>query len=207
MRRKREGLLQKELTEKRIIRLNAINFNWEMKHPSRQRSVGENVQFDYLYDLLVDFKNNYGHIQVSKMLPLWRKGRSEAGEPARKEYKRLPFFIASVRNEQELFLQGKPCALDEDRVRKLTELGMKWKKPASEPRLIGVKRKKIEQADDSNGLDASADGINDANPIAGEGIDDKEPIANEGIEAACVEIPEGHGTENDEGKGNESATV
>ena len=49
MRRKKEGLLQKELTEERIERLNAINFNWDMKHPAKMKTVGENVQYDYLY--------------------------------------------------------------------------------------------------------------------------------------------------------------
>ena len=49
MRRKKEGLLQKELTEERIDRLKSIHFNWDMKHPARMKTVGENVQFDYLY--------------------------------------------------------------------------------------------------------------------------------------------------------------
>lgn len=126
MGRKKEGLFQKELTEERINRLNSINFKWEMKHPSRQRNVAENVQYDYLYDLLVNFKEHYGHMFVSKMMLIWRKGDEV---PAQQEYKRLPFFIASVRNEHLLFLQGKPCALDDEKVRKLTELGVKWKKP------------------------------------------------------------------------------
>lgn len=127
MRRKKEGLLQKELTDDRIDRLNAINFTWEMKNPGRQKETGDNVSFDHLYDLLVEFKDQYGHTQVAKQSKIWRSG-GEKG-PTRPEYKRLPFFLASVRSEHEIFLQGKPCALDAEKVRKLTELGVQWKKP------------------------------------------------------------------------------
>lgn len=140
MRRKKEGLLQKELTDDRIDRLNAINFTWEMKNPGRQKETGDNVSFDHLYDLLVEFKDQYGHTQVAKQSKIWRSG-GEKG-PTRPEYKRLPFFLASVRSEHEIFLQGKPCALDAEKVRKLTELGVQWKKPASDPR--GKKRKSSE---------------------------------------------------------------
>ena len=109
MRRKKEGLLQKELTDDRIDRLNAINFTWEMKNPGRQKETGDNVSFDHLYDLLVEFKDQYGHTQVAKQSKIWRSD-GEKG-PTRPEYKRLPFFLASVRSEHEIFLQGKPCAL------------------------------------------------------------------------------------------------
>jgi len=126
MRRKKDGLFQKELNEERVSRLNSIGFIWDMKHPARQRSVGEHVQFDYLYDLLADFKETYGHVQVSKMMPIWRSGDEP---PPRQEYKRLPFFVSSVRSEHELFVEGKSCALNEEKVLKLTELGVKWKKP------------------------------------------------------------------------------
>jgi hypothetical protein len=129
MRRKSEGLFQKELTEERIDRLKSINFTWEPKNPNRQRSSaggGETLQYDYLYDLLADFKEHYGHVHVAKMMPIWRNG-SEG--PPKPEYKRLTQFIASVRNEHELFLEGKTCALDAEKVRRLTELGVKWKRP------------------------------------------------------------------------------
>ena len=156
MRRKNEGLFQKELTEERINRLNSINFVWDMKHPARQRTAGENVQFDHLYDLLKDFKETYGHVMVSKMMPIWRTGDEK---PAKPEYKRLPFFIASVRSEHELFVEGKPCALDEERVRKLTELGIKWKKPAHEPRIAGGgKRKRPAGAEAEKSPEGAANG-------------------------------------------------
>jgi hypothetical protein len=128
MRRKREGYNQKELTEDRINRLNSINFAWESKRGARPRSADVAVEADdYLYDLLADFKEHYGHVQVAKMMLIWRGG---AEVPAKPEYKRLASFIASVRNEHELYLEGKPCAiLDDDKVRRLTELGVKWKRP------------------------------------------------------------------------------
>eukprot|EP00584_Thalassiosira_punctigera_P017751 CAMPEP_0172558202 /NCGR_PEP_ID=MMETSP1067-20121228/77769_1 /TAXON_ID=265564 ORGANISM="Thalassiosira punctigera, Strain Tpunct2005C2" /NCGR_SAMPLE_ID=MMETSP1067 /ASSEMBLY_ACC=CAM_ASM_000444 /LENGTH=288 /DNA_ID=CAMNT_0013347503 /DNA_START=157 /DNA_END=1023 /DNA_ORIENTATION=- len=158
MRRKKEGLFQKELTEERINKLNSINFMWEgrrKKYSVTQRGGGENVQFDYLYDLLVDFKETYGHVQVSKMMPLWRNGNEQ---PSKKEYKRLPFFIASIRSEHEIFSEGKPCALDEEKVRKLSELGVKWKKPASEPRKrCANKRQRTERKENDNVCDQTAD--------------------------------------------------
>ena len=137
MRRKKEGLFQKELTEERINRLETISFTWEPKNPNRQRSAGETLQYEYLYNLLADFKELYGHVQVAKMMPIWRNG-SEG--PAKPEYKRLAFFIASVRNEHELFLEGKPCALDGEKVRRLTELGVKWKRPGEFGRESGAPR-------------------------------------------------------------------
>jgi len=60
------------------------------------------------------------------MLGLWRGGDEK---PAKKEYTRLPFFIASIKNRDVPFVQGKPFALDEEKIRKLAELGVKWKKP------------------------------------------------------------------------------
>ncbi|KAL3764334.1 hypothetical protein ACHAW5_003470 [Stephanodiscus triporus] len=126
MRRKKEGLHQKDLTEERINRLNSINFTWDPKNPIKQRSAGESPQYDELYNLLVDFKQHYGHVHVAKMIPIWRNGDEGPPKP---EYKRLTSFIGSVRNEHELFLEGKPCLLDAEKVRRLTELGVKWKRP------------------------------------------------------------------------------
>lgn len=146
--RKKEGLFQKELTEERIERLNAINFVWEPKNPSRLKIVGENIQFDHLYDLLTEFKQTYGHVMVSKMMQEWRKSPEDG--PAKPEFKRLPFFISSARSEHELYIQGKPCALDEEKVKKLTALGIKWKRPASEPRHTGgSKRRKTDDHEDT----------------------------------------------------------
>lgn len=126
MRRKKEGLHQKDLTEGRINRLNSINFTWDPKRPIKQKSAGESPQYDELYNLLVDFKQHYGHVHVAKMIPIWRNGDEGPPKP---EYKRLTSFIGSVRYEYLLFLEGKPCLLDEEKVRRLTELGVKWKRP------------------------------------------------------------------------------
>lgn len=191
MRRKKEGLFQKELTEERIDRLNAINFKWELKHPARQRSVGEGVQFAYLFGLLADFKKTYGHIQVSKMLGVWRGGDEK---PARKEYTRLPFFMASVKNEHALFVRGKPCALDEEKIRKLAELGVKWKKPASEPRLSSgyLKRKRKSKGDTNVDADAGeAVKIDEVDEVSAVKFEDAvlsgEQVKNESaLEAAAV---------------------
>lgn len=166
MRRKSEGLFQKELTEERIDRLKSINFTWEPKNPNRQRSSaggGETLQYDYLYDRLADFKEHYGHVHVAKMMPIWRNG-SEG--PPKPEYKRLTQFIASVRNEHELFLEGKTCALDAEKVRRLTELGVKWKRPASEPRKnCGIKRKKSENDENDDDYDDIAEAEDDAQQV------------------------------------------
>lgn len=138
MRRKKEGILQNELTDERIARLDAINFKWDTKYASRQRGVGENVSFDYMYNLLVNFKETYGHTQVSKMLKEWRDVDKEG--PDRQEYKRLPFFLSGVRREHELYMEGKPSALDEEKVRKLTEIGVQWRKSGKTVFFVSVVR-------------------------------------------------------------------
>ena len=138
MRRKKEGILQNELTDERIARIDAINFKWETKYASRQRGVGENVSFDYMYNLLVNFKETYGHTQVSKMLKEWRDVDKEG--PDRQEYKRLPFFLSGVRREHELYMEGKPSALDEEKVRKLTEIGVQWRKSGKTVFFVSVVR-------------------------------------------------------------------
>ncbi|KAL3806480.1 hypothetical protein ACHAXA_007003, partial [Cyclostephanos tholiformis] len=171
MRRKRGGHYQRELTEDRIDRLNSINFAWGVKNPARTtRSAGEEENArgdDCLIDLLADFKGHYGHVHVAKMMSIWRSG---AEAPAKQEYKRLTSFIAAVRNEHELFSEGKPCSLlDEEKVRRLTELGVKWKRPASEPRINSgwMKRKKIEKDGNDNGEDNdnNADGEFDVEQV------------------------------------------
>lgn len=126
MRRKNEGTFQNELTEDRVNRLNAMGFLWESKHPAKKKECKENLQFDTCYELLADFQQRYGHTQVSKLMILWRKGDEECPNNA---FKRLPNFLASVRSEHEQYIEGKPCSLNEEKVRKLTELGLVWRRP------------------------------------------------------------------------------
>ena len=65
------------------------------------------------------------------------------------------------RNEHELYVSGKPCALDQEKVRKLTDLGVKWKKFASESEKSCGKRK---LADLSSKLaDTANDGDDEGN--------------------------------------------
>ncbi len=50
-----------------------------------------------------------------------------------------------------LFAAGKPCALDEEKVRLLTELGVEWRMPKDQPRKSTggeASRKKRKRADD-----------------------------------------------------------
>lgn len=136
MTKKREGIVQKEmtLTEERVNKLNSIHFTWELQRKPRKRiNPGVNIQNDYdqLYQLLVSFKEEYGHVKVSKMLSEWIKGESE---PSNREYRRLSTFVGAIKKEHDAYLEGKPTVLNEERVQQLTALGIKWKKPASEPR-------------------------------------------------------------------------
>ena len=138
MKKRNEGnILQKDvaLTEERINKLNSINFHWELQRPTRkkQKSTAINLLTDYdqLYQLLASFKEEYGHLKVSKMLQEWIKGESE---PSNKEYKRLPIFVAAIKKEHDAYREGKPSMLNDERVDQLTALGIKWKKPPNEPR-------------------------------------------------------------------------
>ncbi|KAL7491015.1 hypothetical protein ACHAWT_000504 [Skeletonema menzelii] len=137
MKKRKEGkILQKDvaLTEERINKLNSINFQWGLQRPPRKlKSTAINLLTDYdqLYILLASFKEEYGHLKVSKMLQEWIKGESE---PSNKEYKRLPTFVAAIKKEHDAYREGKPSILNDERVAQLTALGIKWKKPPNEPR-------------------------------------------------------------------------
>ncbi|KAL3768636.1 hypothetical protein ACHAW5_004331 [Stephanodiscus triporus] len=131
MNHKNQGLVQTELTDERIRRLNSINFTWGIKRKVRKNANNETVKFDVMYEHLASFRETYGHTMVNKMEKEWKRGTSA---PAQKVFRRLPLFLAFVRKEQLLYAEGRPCSLDEEKVRKLTELGVEWRRPVSEPR-------------------------------------------------------------------------
>ena len=120
-----------KVTDDRINRLNSINFTWEMKRKPRKTTTNNTVKFDIMYEHLVSFKETYGHLKVNKMEKEWKKG---IGAPKHKVFRRLPLFVAFVRKEQLAFVQGQPCSLDEEKIRLLTELGLEWRMPPSQPR-------------------------------------------------------------------------
>lgn len=121
----------KKVTDERINRLNSIDFTWNTKRKQRKAPARDTVKFDIMYEHLVEFKGIYGHTKVNKMEKEWKKGISV---PEKKIFRRLPLFLAFARKEKLLFDEGQPCSLDEDKIRLLTDLGVEWKKPASEPR-------------------------------------------------------------------------
>lgn len=136
MKRRSEGIVQKEmtLTEQRIDKLNSINFTWELQRPPRKKktlAINIIADYDHLYQLLASFKEEYGHLKVSKMLQVWIKGESE---PSNKDYRRLSTFVTTLKKEHDSYREGKPSILTEERVEQLTALGIKWKKPPNVPR-------------------------------------------------------------------------
>lgn len=139
MKKRNEGIVVQKnttLTEERINKLNSINFQWESKRPPRYlqkptSSWNIHTDYDQFYQLLSEFKDEYGHLYVSKMLQEWIKGESE---PSNKEYKRLSVFVTAIKKEHDAYREGKPSILTEERVEQLTALGIKWKKPPNEPR-------------------------------------------------------------------------
>ena len=102
-----------------------------MKRKPRKTTTNNTVKFDIMYEHLVSFKETYGHLKVNKMEKEWKKG---IGAPKHKVFRRLPLFVAFVRKEQLAFVQGQPCSLDEEKIRLLTELGLEWRMPPSQPR-------------------------------------------------------------------------
>lgn len=119
------------VTQEKIDKLNSIDFVWKMKRKQRKSASRDTVKFDVMYGHLVAFKEIYGHLKVNKLEKEWKAG---IRRPEKKVFRRLPLFMAFCRKEQLLFIEGRPCSLDEEKVRLLTELGVAWKKPASQPR-------------------------------------------------------------------------
>jgi len=152
MNHKQQGLVQQELTQEKINKLNSINFTWELKRKPRKSTTRDTVKFDVMFNHLIAFKEIYGHLKVNKLEKEWKKG---VGAPALKVYRRLPLFMAFCRKEQLLFAGGQPCSLDVEKVRLLTDLGVEWKKPASEPRKSTggeASRKKRKKVEDNGGV-------------------------------------------------------
>ena len=119
------------VTEERIKKLDTINFTWAAKRKARKPTSQETVKFDMMFNHLVSFKETYGHTMVNKMEKEWKQ---KISVPEKKIYRRLPLFLSFARKEKLLFDEGKPCALDAEKIRMLDDLGVQWKKPASEPR-------------------------------------------------------------------------
>jgi len=125
------------VTDDRIRRLDSIDFTWETKRKVRKSdaATNETVKFYAMYDHLASFRATYGHTKVNKMEKEWKtRGGASAPPPALRVYRRLPLFLAFVRREQLLYAQGRPSSLDGEKVRRLDELGVVWRRPASEPR-------------------------------------------------------------------------
>jgi len=155
------------VTDDRIRRLDSINFTWETKRKVRKNAAtNETVKFDAMYDHLASFRATFGHTKVNKMEKEWKRGTSA---PAQKVYRRLPLFLAFVRKEQLLYAEGRPCSLDGEKVRKLDELGVEWRRPASEPRKSTggeASRKKRRRAEDLPPDDGGGqhEGVDDHHP-------------------------------------------
>ena len=205
--KKYEGIHSKELTEERIRRLNSIHFTWDTTTKSSSTTatkcktttttlatkgnkgeVGDDLQslqFDNLYTLLCEFKQAYGHVHAAKMMPLWRTSNkvvSNQKDPLYKpEYKKLAPFLASVRSEQLLYMEGrKACTntLDEKKIKLLTELGVTWKRPACEPRSKKNEKKQRKE------LISSSDGEGniDSKDVDDVGGDDDNGSAEDGVD-------------------------
>jgi len=153
MSHKNEGLVQQELTDERIKKLDSINFTWDIKRKPRKTTTHHTVKFDVMFNHLVSFKGIYGHLKVNKLEKEWKKGIG-APPPDKKVFRRLPLFMAFVRKEQLIYAQGHACSLDEEKVRMLTDLGVEWRKPMGEPRKSTggestrkLKRKRVDMMD------------------------------------------------------------
>ena len=206
-----EGINQKELTEERVCRLNSIHFTWDTTTTTAMKCKtattlatkgrGEggdlHLQFDELYTLLSEFKKAYGHVHVAKMMPLWRNRSSNKNvsseDPLYKpEFKKLAPFLASVRSEHVLYMEGKACAiLDEEKISLLTELGIKWKQPACEPRSKKKKRRKE--------LFSSSEGNNDCKDSGGDEYDDESNDNNNGDDENIIVSATEEGRVDDDG--------
>jgi hypothetical protein len=92
-----EGLPQHDLTNEKVDQLNAIGFKWNLKKSRKRTSSSKptaSMDYDTMYNLLLEFKQQYGHAKVNKLIKEWQKG---IGEPAKKEFRRLPVFLTHVR--------------------------------------------------------------------------------------------------------------
>ena len=129
---KQDGRAQHDLTDEKIAALDAIGFKWGFKK-SRKRTASTSTAFDFdtQIALLEEFKNEYGHTKVNRLIKEWQKGN---GEPSKKEYRRLPVFLTFARKEYISFVEGQPSLIDQEKIKALTDLGLEWKQPAHVPR-------------------------------------------------------------------------
>lgn len=130
---KQEGRAQNDLTDEKINQLNAIGFKWDFKK-SRKRAAAESsttMEYDTMYNLLLEFKQQYGHTKVNRLIKEWQKG---VGEPSKKEFRRLPVFLTYARKQHIEFQEGRPSMLDAEKIKQLSELGVEWKMPPNVPR-------------------------------------------------------------------------
>jgi hypothetical protein len=117
--------------EERIRRLDSINFTWGTKQKVRKNATSETVKFGAVYEHLASFWETYSHTMLNKLEKEWKRGTLL---PLQRVFHHLPLFLAFVQKEQLLYPEGRPCSLVEEILRKLTELGVEWRRPASEPR-------------------------------------------------------------------------
>lgn len=68
---------------------------------------------------------------MNKLIKEWQKGE---GEPAKKEFRRLPVFLTFVRKEYIAYIEGLSSSLDAEKVKALTDVGVEWKQPPNVPR-------------------------------------------------------------------------
>lgn len=130
---KQEGRAQNDLTDEKINQLNAIGFKWDFKK-SRKRAAAESstaMEYDTMYNLLLEFKQQYGHTKVNRLIKEWQKG---IGEPKNVSYRRLPVFLTYARKQHIEFQEGRPSMLDAEKIKQLSELGVEWKMPPNVPR-------------------------------------------------------------------------
>ncbi len=115
---KQEGRAQHDLTDEKIAQLDAIGFKWGFKK-SRKRSASTSNAFDFdtQIAILQEFKDEYGHTKVNKLIKQWQKGE---GEPSKKEYRRLPVFLTFARKEYISFAEGQPSLIDAEKIKALT---------------------------------------------------------------------------------------
>jgi len=128
-RRKQDGQVQQELNEDRIAQLNKLNFEWVGKHPSgrnKTKPTSDSVRYEPMVKVLAEFKEEHGHLKVHSLANDWKRKKAK---PSKAEYRALPKFVSFLRNQHDLWREGKPSSLDDEKVRDLTELGLEWKKP------------------------------------------------------------------------------
>ncbi len=117
------------VNEERIAQLNKLNFEWVGKHPSaynKTKPPSDSVRYGPMVKVLAEFKDEHGHLKVHSLANDWKRRKAK---PSKVEYRALPKFVSFLRNEHDLWREGKPSSLDEEKVRHLTELGLEWKKP------------------------------------------------------------------------------